>query len=236
MLELEHIGHRAKEIYEEFITHRIYRPLSEESIIRKLHYWQEGDGPSLLFLQGIRGCIDPFIQLGDELHSNGYRIHYLNIPKVTTLKPVHALAKEYEAWLESSAFSKYITAIIGHSKCGILGEYLCYQCPNLLPSVKNIFTIASPHGGSIWSHAPLEYAREFQRGSPLLCQVQTGITNRDIPITSISNSGDHLIHPNAQIFPGGQNLQVDVWGHINILHHPDTIKHILERLNATREV
>lgn len=223
------IKKRLKELGKEHVVHQVRRVASAYTYDAKTicSTWLQTSGGDVLFIQGYLGCLYPFVPLGNALHARGYRVHYVDMPTFNTTKPVQKIAQHFVDYILTHNLNTL--SIVGHSKGGIIAKYILKHYPEVGSRIRKVVTIATPHRGARWTNLPFPGMREISPHSPLL----TDLAHKEIEekIVAICNTSDLLIHSENEKTEHGTNHIVDVWGHKNIMFHPDMIARVISTLS-----
>lgn len=197
-------------------------------------YWANGDKGDVILVPGFADDHIFLMKIGEELNKNGYKIHSATQSikgfNTTTLS-VQELATKLAGYIAQNNMTNII--LVGHSKGGIVAKYLLENFGQISDKIKNVFTIASPHQGTIFAYVGIFHLHQLTPGSNLIKTLKTQTANTH-KITNIYPKFDNTIVPNKNlILDGAINQQIKIVGHTRILYSNECTKIIIENLKRT---
>lgn len=184
------------------VARYIYRTLPEE--------WQEGDR-TVVIIPGFNGHWSAYKRLGDYLNRNGYKIHI--DPKYNSYQNIEKIATHTYEYILKEDLKDIV--VIGHSKGGIVARYLKLIDERNL--ISQVFTIASPHYGSVWAHISILSLFQIRPGSEFLSELNDEPEAKKV--VNIFAKYDQLVIPNKSLYLAGaiENTQLDLVGHTSLV-------------------
>lgn len=187
--------------------------------------WQNGEKGNVILVPGFMDDHVFLMPIGNALNKIGFKIHTLNKFDTTRLSIID-LSKILVDYIEKGNLDHVI--LIAHSKGGIVSRYVIDNYPKVNEKIKKVFTISTPHKGTIFAKTNLLYLDELSPKSKILHDLSNEKKNLN-KIINIYPKFDNTIVPNCNLIldRAGENIEINVVGHTSILKDKRTIEIIV---------
>ncbi len=183
--------------------------------------WCVGDKGHIIIIPGWHGSYHSLFTLADALNKEGFCIHTLQ--NVHTTDKISAMAEALYQMIIS--LPKGEVTLIAHSKGGIVEKYLLDNFPDIVSSVKNIISIATPFKGTVFGNLKFHNVEELKPDSDIIKNLK-----RERIYTNYYNfypTWDNHVLPNESLLlEGAHNIQININGHTRVLESPELIDKI----------
>lgn len=189
--------------------------------------WNRGEKGNVILVPGFMDDHVFLMMIGDALNKEGFRIHTLKNFD-TTRKSVKFLAEILVDYIRQNKLENII--LVAHSKGGIVSRYAIDNFEDINERVKLVFTISTPHKGTLYAKTNLLNLDELSPKSKILNNLSLNRKNCQ-KIVNIYPKLDNTIVPNCNLILDGaeENISIDVIGHTSVLKNEKTIKIIVDK-------
>lgn len=169
-----------------------------------------------------------------------YHVSVGDIPLTTVGSPIETSHKVRYAILAAQNEHDSQVDIISHSMGGLAARW-CVEQEDVGEYVDSLITLGSPHQSTSMAYLglPTGGAKAMLAGSDFLTRLNTSDLNPTTSYTAIWSPTDVLIAPrdNAKLpeelmHENDKNIQVDSYGHIELVHHPDVFETVVQELTV----
>lgn len=186
--------------------------------------WKIGEKRNVLLIQGISETFVYLKTIGNALNNDGYRINFL-----TSYSPndkIENIAEKIVEFIKNKNLQNL--NIITHSKGGLVARYISQNYRDIDQRIKTIFTIATPHHGSLFAHL-VKSQKQMLPNSEFLKNLNSTSSNSKI-INIYPRIDNHVIPNSSLILKGAKNIKLDIIGHTRILEDKKTMEEIKKYL------
>ncbi len=195
--------------------------------------WLEGERGNVILVPGFMDDHVFLMPIADALNSAGYKIHILK-DFDTTFQSIEDLAKELDDYVKNNNLENII--LVAHSKGGLVSRYVMEHYPNENEKIIKVFTISTPHKGTIFGKAKKLHLYQMMPNSEMIRELNAQKNNLH-KIVNIYPRVDNSIVPNKNlILDGAENHQIDIVGHTRILKTKKCINIILLSISKSMEL
>jgi triacylglycerol lipase len=228
----------AREASASLLTYELY-PLGlvGRSLPTVPSLWKTANDPRIpcLFIHGVFHNRSTFAFIKQKLALKGWR-HFREIDLLTSIHPVPRLAEQVATVVSQLQREHEVPQIdiIAHSLGGIVARYYVQQLGGDGP-VRNLVTLGSPHGGTVWSrYSVLSHLKDLSPQSPFMRHLNSLNAPRSTRAIAVSGELDLLVLPRENGFwPGVRNIHLKRVGHAGLLFSRRVLQIILSNLRET---
>lgn len=189
--------------------------------------WSVGNKGNVILVPGFMDDHVFLTAIANALNAIGYKIHILK-DFDTTFQSIQDLAQELVSFIQANNLDNIV--LVAHSKGGIISRYVLEYYPEINLMIKKIFTISTPHQGTVFGKLNKFHLDQLAPGSKIINDLNVQKDNLH-KIVNIYPRVDNSIVPNKNlILAGAENHQVDIVGHTRILNSVECINIILEKV------
>ena len=167
-----------------------------------------------------------------RLEAAGHSVATVSLaPPYTSMGKLVPLLNQRIEEVCTATGSKQVT-LVGHSMGGLICR--SYLARHGIERVDRLFTLATPHAGSLLSRIGLgQNSREMTPGSLWLRDMATEPIR--IPAVSLRNAYDNYVMPqDNQRLPGARDVELPAVGHIAMLYDDRVAQQLLELLKLKK--
>ena len=193
--------------------------------------WTEGKNGNVILVPGILDDHFFLTKIGNALNKKGYKIHVLKNFR-TTYFSIEEIAQILAEYIQKNNLDKII--IVSHSKGSIATRYLMENYSKVNKEIKMVFTISTPHKGTIFAYINVFNFWQLTPSSELINKLlkQKGNLHK---ITNIYALIDNSVLPNNNlILDECLNIRIDVIGHTRILGDQRTVDVIIKKIDSIK--
>ncbi len=188
--------------------------------------WKIGEKGEVILVPGFNDDHLFLTPIGNALNKKGFRVHIMKNFD-TTKKSIEDLSRELANYIEQNDLQKI--RLVAHSKGGIVSRYLLENYPEIGDRVEKVFTIATPHHGTIYASTKFLNLEQISPKSKIIKDLNASDKNLH-KIYNLYPALDNSIVPNKNLILEGArvNQQFDIIGHTRILKDEHLTQYVVE--------